>query len=53
MRDGEDKGKEKDFMYIMESDGSDALILSLAVSTSHGLLTPTPIFMPHLDKIFF
>ena len=53
MKDREGKDKKKDSTYIMESDGSDALILSLAVSTSHGLLTPTPIFMPHLDKIFF
>ena len=30
MKDGESKGKEKDFAYIVESEGSNALILSLA-----------------------
>ena len=29
-KDGEGKGKEKDSVYITESDESDALILSLA-----------------------
>jgi len=29
MKDGEGKGKEKDTAYITESDGFDALILSL------------------------
>jgi len=32
-KDREGKGKKKDSAYIMESDGSDALILSLAESS--------------------
>ena len=32
-QDREGKGKEKDFSYITESDGSDALILSLVESS--------------------
>ena len=39
MKDGEGKDKEKDSAYIMESDGSDALILSLAESSELWLLT--------------
>jgi len=33
MKDGKGKGKEKDSTYITESDGSDALILSLVKSS--------------------
>ena len=33
MKDGECKDKEKDSVYITESDGSDALILSLVESS--------------------
>ena len=33
MKDGEGKGKDKDFAYITESDGSDALIISLVESS--------------------
>jgi len=33
MKDGEGKGKEKDSVYITESDGSVALILFLAESS--------------------
>jgi len=35
-KEGEGKNKEKDSMYVTESDGSDILILSWLVSVNHG-----------------
>ena len=45
IKDEEGKGKEKDFMYITESDGSNALISPWLSPASHGLLTPVSLFM--------
>ena len=46
--DGVCKDKEKDLVYVLGSDESDALNLSLAFSANHGLLIRVPLFMPLL-----
>ena len=52
-KDGEGKGKEKDFAYITESDRSNALILSLAESSESWVIDSGASFTPLSGKISF
>jgi len=51
MKGEEGKGKEKVFAYITESDGSYALMFSLAESSKSWVIAP--LFTPLPDKLFF
>ena len=52
-KDGEGKRKEKVSVYVMESDGSNALILSLAGSSESWVIDSVPLSMPLLDMTSF